>query len=145
MNRPKGKYVYIDANAPDAVAMCDYSQMIFNRKDLVKQMEWRGNALVWTGFYVGRPFVDEPNQQLRPPIYPPDPVPVKKPRLQQGTVPYVTGVTALPEPQRLDALQELNWSTTPVVPPSDDSSVDGIPAFPEPTRLQLLQSFNWSR
>jgi len=64
-------------------------------------MEWRGNALVWTGFYVGKLYVDQPNEQLRPPILPPDPVPVKEPRLPQGstetfsnnTLPFFSQIT----------------------------------------------------
>ena len=143
MNRPHGKHVRIDSGAPSAVAMCDYTQMIFNRKDLVKQMEWRGNALIWTGFYVGRPYVDEPNQQLRPPIYPPDPVPIKEPRLPQGNVPFTNDFPALPEAQRLADLQDFNWSSPVVTPPSNADSVDGVPAPPEAVRLQLLQNFHW--
>lgn len=81
---PKGKHVTIDESAPEAVGICDYTGFVFLKKDLVKQMEWRGNALVWTGFLVGRPYLDTPNEQFRPPILPPDPVPVEFPRLPQG-------------------------------------------------------------
>jgi len=153
MYRPKGRYVSINPLHPQAVAMCDYSQMIFMRKDLVKQMEYRGNALVWTGFYVGKPFADEPNPQLIPPILPPDPIPVTEPRLQQGTIPQTNGVLAFPEPQRLSALQSFNWtgessapeasSLAPNAPEPNELSVDGIPALPEAERLRLLQNFNW--
>jgi len=83
--RPKGKHVLIDSDNPEALGICDKTQFVFKRKDLIKQMEWRGNALVWTGFLVGRPYVDTPNEQLRPPILPPDPVPTVQPRLQQST------------------------------------------------------------
>jgi hypothetical protein len=79
-NRPKGKHVRINTENPDALGICDYTGFVFNRKDLVRQMEWRGNALVWTGFMVGRPYADKPNPQLIPPILPPDPVPVEQPR-----------------------------------------------------------------
>lgn len=77
---PKGKHVRINPENPTALGICDYTGFIFNRDDLVRQMEWRGNALVWTGYYVGRPYADIPNPQLKPPILPPDPVPVKDPR-----------------------------------------------------------------
>lgn len=83
-DRPKGKYVSIDFNNPQAVGICDYSGFVFNRRDLERQMEWRGDRLVWTGFYVARRFMDKPNEQLRPPILMPDPVPVLWPRLPQG-------------------------------------------------------------
>ena len=78
-----GKYVNIDFYNSEALGVCDYSGFIFNRKDLVRQMEWRGDRLCWTGFYVGKPFADQPNAQLKPPILKPDPLPVKEPRPQQ--------------------------------------------------------------
>lgn len=77
----KGKYVTIDKDNPDALGICDDSGFVFNHKDLVKQMEWRGNNLVWTGFLVGRPYLDVPNEQNRPPLTKDDPRPVKNPRL----------------------------------------------------------------
>lgn len=126
--RPKGKHVSIDASAPRALGICDYTGFVFNRIDLVQQMEWRGNALVWNGFYVGRPYVDEPNQQERPPILPPDPVPVRDPRLQQPTIitwsgNYTAAWSALP------VYDWISWS----------GSEDGIPCLPEDQRLALLQ------
>lgn len=76
----KGKHVEIDPDNPEALGICDYTGFVHLRRDLVKQMEWRGNALEWTGLYVGRDYADVPNEQLRPPILPPDPVPVIEPR-----------------------------------------------------------------
>lgn len=132
MKYRKGKYVHIDQSAPRALGVCDTSGFIFNRNDLVRQMEWRGNALVWTGFYVGRPFLDEPNQQGRPPMFPPDPLPIKEPRPRQGQVntwqqnPYFwdkyggswdipdeshDGVMELPYTQNLAQLNSVNWGT----------------------------------
>ena len=130
-HRPKGKHVSIDQTNPEALGICDYTGFVFKRKDLVRQMEWRGNALIWTGFLVGRPYVDTPNEQLRPPILPPDPVPVK-----------------LPRPQQLDAI---TWSTTPGTWASQtyytwaasSGSQDGIPALLPDQRLQMLQMANW--
>lgn len=82
--RPKGKYVTINVDNPEALGICDGSGFVFRRSDMVKQMEWRGNALVWTGFIKGRKFIDEPNPQLKPPnIYRPDPIPVRDPRPPQ--------------------------------------------------------------
>lgn len=69
-------------------------------------MAWRGNKLQWTGFLVCTfTCLDLPNQQLRPRILPPDPIPVVNPRIEHyyqddGAVPYagpgdvVTGATA---------------------------------------------------
>lgn len=83
--RPHGKHVHVDSQSPKALGICDYTGFVFLRSDLLKQMEWRGNSLEWTGFYVGRPYLDVPNPQLKPPILPPDPIPVKDPRPPQGT------------------------------------------------------------
>lgn len=131
--RPKGKHVQIDCSNPNALGICDYTGFVFNRKDLVRQMEWRGNALVWTGFYVGKPYIDKPNEQLRPPILPPDPVPVKEPRLQQPT----TITWSVGQPQPWGQLTVFDWSGWA-------GSEDGIPAFPEDKRLTLLQNASWS-
>ncbi|HVX00743.1 MAG TPA: hypothetical protein VHA52_09970 [Candidatus Babeliaceae bacterium] len=85
MGLPVGKYVHIDLDDPDAQAICDRSGFRFLKRDLVKQMEWRGNSLEWTGYLVGYPFVDIPNEQQRNPILLQDPIPVKDPRLMQNT------------------------------------------------------------
>lgn len=82
-HRPKSQYVSTDPKSPRACGICDYSGLRFNHQDLVRQLEWRGNRLAWTGFYVGRPFQDVPNAQLKPPVLMPDPVPIKDPRLPQ--------------------------------------------------------------
>lgn len=81
--RPKGKHVTIDESYPEALGICDYTGFVHLRRDLVQQMEYRGNGLVWTGLYVGKDYADIPNEQQRPPILPPDPIPVQNPRPQQ--------------------------------------------------------------
>lgn len=86
ISKYKGKRVRIDPNNPEALGICDYTDFVFNRSDLVKQMEWRGNNLVWTGLMVGKPYVDVPNEQNRPPLVKNDPRPVKNPRVPQNTV-----------------------------------------------------------
>lgn len=128
---PWGKHVSIDQDHPQAVGICDYSGSVFMRKDLVRQMEWRGNDLVWTGFYVGRPYVDMPNEQAKSPILPPDPIPIKDPR-----PPFQTFIT---------------WSEDSNVFSQDGStfgSQPGImldaPALPFNQRLYSLQTVNWS-
>lgn len=77
----KNKYVNIDMNNLDVVGVCDRSGFYFNRKDLVKQMEWMGESLQWNGMLVGKPFLDEPNEQGRTIRLPADPYPVKDPRM----------------------------------------------------------------
>jgi hypothetical protein len=80
INRWKSKYVNIDPRNSQALGECDRSGFTFNHKDLYKQMEWRGNNLVWTGLLVGKPYLDKPNEQLRPPPVTTDPKAVVNPR-----------------------------------------------------------------
>lgn len=102
-NRPHGKHVFIDADEPHALAICDKTQFVHRRIDLVQQMEWRGNSIQWTGFLVGRDYVDTPNEQLRPPMLPPDPVPVPNPRVQMPSP------DAPAYPNDLAALLQFKW------------------------------------
>lgn len=80
VSRWKSKHVRINPKRPEALGQCDESGLIFNHKDLVKQMEWRGNSLVWTGLLVGKPYLDVPNEQLRPPLVKEDPYAIKDSR-----------------------------------------------------------------
>lgn len=130
-DRPKGKYVRVDAENPEAVGLCDYSGLLFNRSDLLKQMEWRGNSLQWTGFYVGRPYVDVPNEQNRPPILPPDPVPIKDPRPFQAQ-----SITWSNNPLGLWPSIEFTWAS---LCSSDDGALAPIYA----QSVQNLQNYNW--
>jgi hypothetical protein len=129
--RPKGKHVRINEDNPDALGICDYTGFVFNRIDLVRQMEWRGNALVWTGFYVGRPYLDVPNEQNRPPILPPDPVPIREPRIMQFQEMTWSNNT----------LQ--NWNNIPWPWASLWSLEDGSEALPYADALSSLQNYNW--
>jgi hypothetical protein len=131
--RPHGKYINVSESNIEALGVCDYSGFHFERKDLIKQMEWRGNALVWTGFLVGRPFLDEANDQLRPPILPPDPVPVIEPRTQQDqVVTWNNNLIGLVW-NELDTYVWNAWS----------SFTDGVQQISEQQKLQDLQSYNW--
>jgi hypothetical protein len=127
--RPHGKHVSIDEDNPDALGICDYTGFVHNRRDLVQQMDWRGNAIVWTGLFVGRQYADKPNEQLRPPILPPDPVPVRFPRVMQPTI--VTWSQGQPA----------TWANLPVYDwVSWTGQADGIPCLPEAQRYQALQT-----
>lgn len=128
--RPKGKHVSISFDSPEALGICDYTGFVHLRKDLIRQMEWRGNRLVWTGYYVGRDYLDIPNPQLKPPILPPDPVPVLDPRPPQYSA--------------------ITWSQTDIVWKFDGDVWDeaggfslDIQALPVDQRLQLLENYNW--
>jgi hypothetical protein len=72
----------ISYDKPDACGMCDISGFMVRHSDLVKQMEYKGNGLYWTGLWVHKDFADKPNPQgLTPPIYG-DPKPVDHPRIK---------------------------------------------------------------
>lgn len=80
VNKWKGKHVIIDPENPSALGECDDSGFTFNHKDLCKQMQWRGDSLVWTGLMVGKPYLDTPNEQDRPPLTKADPKAIINPR-----------------------------------------------------------------
>ncbi len=80
MKSPLGQWTKIRPSNPRAIGVCDYSGMFCAHRDLVKQMEYRGNGLVWTGFWVNKKFADKPNIQMLAPIMMPDPIPVYAPR-----------------------------------------------------------------
>lgn len=63
MGKVFGKYV---ENDEEFVSVSDISGFFYNCKDMVKQMEYRGNNLVWTGLMVGKDEVDEPQPQNKP-------------------------------------------------------------------------------
>lgn len=125
--RPKGKHVgNVDMDNPEALGICDYTGFVHFRKDLVRQMEWRGNRLEWTGFLVGRDYVDQPNPQLRPPILRPDPVPVYYPREPQVYSVYFNNMVV-----------PFNLQTIPF---SYLGTEDGEPALPENERILQAQN-----
>jgi hypothetical protein len=84
LTKYKGKYATFDPQRPKAFGICDRSGSVFPHDQLVKQLEWRGNSLIWTGLLVGKPFVDIPNQENRPIIPKIDPTTVKNPRPPEG-------------------------------------------------------------
>lgn len=109
VSRYKGKYVKIDPKNPSALGICDESGFVFNHKDLVKQMEWRGDNLVWTGLMVGKPYVDKPSEQNRPPLVKSDPKTVKNPRLpDEYTAPDSNQV--VPTKELLAKLNQTKWN-----------------------------------
>lgn len=74
------KYTNVDPNHPEAVAQCDYSGLIGMHRNLVKQMEYSGKGLYWTGYWVLENFADLPNPQKMTYQVKMDPVPVRYPR-----------------------------------------------------------------
>lgn len=129
--RPKGKHVTVDISNPQALGICDYTGFVHKHSDLVKQMEWRGNALTWTGLYVGKDYADIPNEQLRPPILPPDPIPIVNARPQY------------PTNQNWNVSTGFTWNTFTTNFNDWASTQDGVPCLPEDERLTALRNFKW--
>ncbi len=163
MANRRGRYYKVDVDNPQAKGICDRSGFAFNHSDLVKQMEWRGESLEWTGLTVGRPFLDEPNEQFRTPEVGPDSIPVENPKMPIYTevfwsnqmVPWSQlsvltwaawggieqGVPTSPEDQILYALEQ----NMPVLPQYASSPFQIYK--PELTQEQILNSlehYNWS-
>lgn len=163
MKTYRGRYYQVDIRNPQAKGICDRSGFAFNHCDLVKQMEWRGESLEWTGLMVGRPFLDEPDEQLRTPEVGPDSIPVENPKLPVYTsviwsnqsTPWSQltflnwaswggveqGVLAAPENDRLQALEE-NRSVYPEY--SSGPAQSYAPELTQEQILKNLQNFNWS-
>ncbi len=78
--RNHGKYTKMSMRDPRGIARCDYSGLMVRHADLVKQMQYRGTGLVWTGLMVSPKFADLPNAQDLIPLIKLDPVPLINPR-----------------------------------------------------------------
>ena len=78
--RNHGKYTKMRLRDPRGIARCDYSGLMVRHADLVKQMQYRGTGLVWTGLMVSPKFSDVPNAQELIPLIRLDPVPLQNPR-----------------------------------------------------------------
>lgn len=65
---------------PEAWGICDRCGFRYFRKQLHWQFDWRGNQLQNLRLLVCRPCTDIPNENFRPIIIGPDPVPIKDPR-----------------------------------------------------------------
>ena len=79
-NRYRGRIPYVDPDNPQSWGKDDYSGLPVMHTDLVKQMEFIGNALAWTGFMVHYKDYSQPNPQKIPARLKPDPVPIPNPR-----------------------------------------------------------------
>lgn len=98
--RNHGKYTRMTKRSPKAIARCDYSGLMVAHSDLVRQMQYSGAGLVWTGFYVYKKFVDVANAQQLAPRVKLDPVPIVDSRpdnqvLAQNTISTSVGVLTL--------------------------------------------------
>lgn len=77
---PHGKFTRFNKQNPKAYAVCDRSGLWCMHEDLVKDEQFAGEGIYWTGMWVNPRFRDVPNpQQLTPRILA-DPYPIKYPR-----------------------------------------------------------------
>lgn len=74
--RNHGKYTHMSKNNPRGIGRCDYSGLMVQQRAMIRQMEYRGTGLVWTGYYVNPKFADDPNPQNLTPLIRLDPVPL---------------------------------------------------------------------
>lgn len=96
-----GKYTNLSRSSPRAIATCDYSGLVVQHASLIKQMEYRGQGKVWTGFWVHPKFSDLPNPQNLTPRIKLDPKPIRNARPDsvidaQNTLATSVGVLDVP-------------------------------------------------
>jgi hypothetical protein len=77
--KPRSRYGAVDPMNPEAAGRCQRGGEIRKRSELKKQMEWRGDRLAWTGFWVCAQHMDEPQPQNRAKRLRADPVPISEP------------------------------------------------------------------
>ena len=77
--------------APRAWGVCDRCGFRWNRDDLSWQFDWRSNRLMNLRILVCPHCLDTPQDQYRPIVVPPDPVPIMNPRpeLYAPLMPYI--------------------------------------------------------
>lgn len=146
----QGKHARTSSKNPSALGQCDYSDFTFNRRDLIKQMQWRGDSLQWTGFMVGRPYLDVPNEQLRPPKTQADPYAVINPRLPQPYGPDLSNSPQVPPAQQaaIQLNRDAHWNNPLLANGSHDVAVqksipDGLPVPATQQVTQALNKFHW--
>lgn len=70
----------VDPQRPRAFGVCDYCGAWWQRDRLIPQYEWFGAELADTHFRACPECISKPQDQLRPVLLPPDPVPIIDPR-----------------------------------------------------------------
>lgn len=83
--RPHG-HARISQTNPQALGVCDRCGALYNLRDLRFQFDWRGALLQNLRILVCGGCYDQPQEQLRTIVLPPDPVPVLNPRPEQYDV-----------------------------------------------------------
>ena len=95
----------IDPYSPRAHGTCDRCSQIVTHSTLKWEMEYRGIALMRTGFLVCPRCLDVPYQGNRPIIIPADPVPIQNPRTENFALEASQGTSFTPPP----SLQPSHW------------------------------------
>lgn len=80
--RPHG-HARISINNPAALGVCDRCGALYNLRDLRWQFDWRGPSLQNLRILVCETCWDQPQENLRTIVLPPDPLPVMNPRPEQ--------------------------------------------------------------
>ena len=125
----------VDRSAPSAFGICDDCGFVYNLVDLKMQMEFRGLALMNTGFRKCASCMDMPQAQFKPVILPtPDPKPILNARVPnyprdnglQGFTQYLMLPTDRPETVKatvLATIAELSGVDTPAVTTDSSGSI----------------------
>lgn len=79
MSLPHGR-AKVDARSPRAFGVCDRCGFLYNHKDLHWQYDFRGRSLANLRILVCDTCEDTPQNQLKPRIIPPDPMPIQNAR-----------------------------------------------------------------
>jgi hypothetical protein len=77
---PQSSRAYASFDKPEAWANCDRCNFRYLHKDLSWQFDWRGNSLANLRILVCDRCLDDPQEQQRPIIIGPDPIPIPNPR-----------------------------------------------------------------
>lgn len=84
MSRPQSRFVRVDATNPSGAGQCDRCGFWYNARDLTWQYQYGGVQLYNQRILVcttGNRCADKPSDFLRTIILPPDPMPLKNPRV----------------------------------------------------------------
>lgn len=115
MANKNGRYVDIDPENPEPMAVCQRTGVLCMRSDLRMQYEWRGTSLQWTGFWVHKDFLANPNPQKATIILPPSPMPVDNPIIGSGWMASMNEIfpESPPNPVREQLLNNVDFNTPP--------------------------------
>lgn len=127
----------VSTTASSGFASCDYCGQLWNLVDLRPQMEWYGTSLTDTGFKACRICISKPQDQLRPIILPPDPIPLMQPRPEyysteiglEGFTQYTLTPTDDPPQVKSDVLGQIaadSGIATPVVVTDRSGMIAGV-------------------